>query len=124
MTDDVKRYFTNLLQKVSGLFCILVTDRDGVPLIRIDNKTIEDIDLPPSLFSTFALATDQAGKLGLGKNKTIISMYSNYQIVQMNKLPLIVTFVGTENCNTGHILALEKSIDGYLDEIKLAVTES
>lgn len=41
----------------------------------------------------------------------------------MNKLPLILTFVGAEDCNTGHILALEHQVDGYLEDIKLAVTE-
>lgn len=42
----------------------------------------------------------------------------------MNKLPLVVTFVGRENCNTGHILALEPQIDTFLEDIKLAVNES
>lgn len=42
----------------------------------------------------------------------------------MNKLPLIVTFIGTEDCNTGHILALSNQIDNYLDEIKQTVTEA
>lgn len=35
----------------------------------------------------------------------------------MNKLPLIVTFIGDENCNVGHILAIESEIDPYLEEI-------
>lgn len=52
------------------------------------------------------------------------AMIISFQIVQMNKLPLIVTFIGTENCNTGHILALENQIDSYLDEIKQTVTEA
>lgn len=42
----------------------------------------------------------------------------------MNKLPLIVTFIGSENCNTGHIMALDTQIDSYLDDIKQAVTET
>ncbi len=42
----------------------------------------------------------------------------------MNKLPLIVTFIGSENCNTGHILALESQIDNYLDDVKQAVIEA
>lgn len=46
------------------------------------------------------------------------------QVVQLNKLPLIVTFIGTENCNTGHILAIEAQIDGHLDEIKQTVVEA
>lgn len=42
----------------------------------------------------------------------------------MNKLPLIVTFIGTEDCNTGHVLALEDEMDNYLEEIKQTVTEA
>lgn len=42
----------------------------------------------------------------------------------MNKLPLIVTFIGRENCNTGHILALESQIDGFLKDVESAVTEA
>lgn len=42
----------------------------------------------------------------------------------MNKLPLILTFVGSENCNTGHILALEHQLDAYLEDMRLAVSEA
>lgn len=103
---------------------IQITDRDGVPLLRVSQEKNIDFALMPSFIPTFTTACDQASKLGLGRNKTIISMYSNYQVVQMNKLPLILTFVGAENCNTGHILALEQQVDGYLEDIKLAVTEA
>ncbi|XP_055919156.1 ragulator complex protein LAMTOR3 homolog [Eupeodes corollae] len=123
MTDDIKKYFNGLLQKVNGLYLILITDRDGVPLLKVSQERNVDFALMPSFIPTFTTASDQAGKLGLGRNKTIISMYSNFQVVQMNKLPLILTFVGAENCNTGHILSLEKQIDTHLDDIKLAVTE-
>ncbi|SPP80035.1 ragulator complex protein LAMTOR3 homolog [Drosophila guanche] len=123
MSDDIKKYFNGLLEKVSGLHVIQITDRDGVPLLRVSQEKNVDFALMPSFIPTFTTACDQASKLGLGRNKTIISMYSNYQVVQMNKLPLILTFVGSENCNTGHILALEHQVDGYLEDIKQAVTE-
>ncbi|EDW12903.1 ragulator complex protein LAMTOR3 homolog [Drosophila mojavensis] len=125
MSDDIKKYFNDLLQKVSGLYVIQIADRDGVPLLRVSNSQEKNVDfaLMPSFIPTFTTACDQASKLGLGRNKTIISMYSNYQVVQMNKLPLILTFVGAEDCNTGHILALEHQVDDYLEEIKLAVIE-
>lgn len=123
-----------------------------MPLLRVNQSKEKNVDfaLMPSFIPTFTTACDQASKLGLGRNKTIISMYSNYQVgayiyilsricftesqiimiifspaqvVQMNKLPLILTFVGAEDCNTGHILALEHQVDSYLEDIKLAVTE-
>lgn len=122
MTDE--KYFNSLLHKVNGLRLILITDRDGVPLLKVCKDENVDFNLMPSFIPTFTASHDQAGKLGLGRNKTIISMYSNYQVVQMNKLPLILTFVGTENCNTGHLLALEHQLDSHLEEIKLAVCEA
>lgn len=137
------------------MLCIVVTDRDGTPVIRVssDDATPEvALATRPTFLATFTMATDQASKLGLGKNQSIVCMYSNYQVfekknltvnikhtvlfdnyvynlyrlqvIQLNKLPLIVTFIGTANCNTGHILALESQIDDYLDEIKQTVTEA
>lgn len=41
----------------------------------------------------------------------------------MNKLPLIVTFIGDENCNLGHILAIESEIDPYLEEINAIIPQ-
>lgn len=42
----------------------------------------------------------------------------------MNKLPLILNFVGTADCNTGHILSLEPLIEPLLGELTGAVIES
>lgn len=64
---------------MSGLYLILVTDNDGVQLLRVtpDDK---NTDIANSFISSFVLSSDQAGKLGLGKHKSIISMYNNYQV--------------------------------------------
>lgn len=67
--------------RVNGLHCILITDRDGVPLVRSVTERAPQLALRPNFISTFGMATDQASKLGLGRNKTIISMYSSYQVI-------------------------------------------
>jgi ragulator complex protein LAMTOR3 len=41
----------------------------------------------------------------------------------MNKNPVILTFVGSESCNAGHIMSLENELDKYLDDYKLAVVD-
>lgn len=66
--------------RVNGLHCILITDREGVPLVRVVTERAPQLALRPTFISTFGMATDQASKLGLGRNKTIISMYSSYQV--------------------------------------------
>lgn len=48
--------------------------------MRVSQDKNVDFTLTPSFISTFTTASDQASKLGLNKNKTIISMYSNYQV--------------------------------------------
>lgn len=63
--------------------CIIVTDRDGTPVISVKaDDAAPEIGLAtkPTFLATFAMATDQASKLSLGKNQSIVCMYSNYQV--------------------------------------------
>ena len=62
--------------------CIIVTDRDGTPVLNVKADSCMEIGLAtkPSFIATYTMATDQASKLGLGKNQSIVCMYSNYQV--------------------------------------------
>lgn len=62
--------------------CIIVTDRDGTPVLNVKADSCLEIGLAtkPSFIATYTMATDQASKLGLGKNQSIVCMYSNYQV--------------------------------------------
>ncbi|XP_023726581.1 ragulator complex protein LAMTOR3-A [Cryptotermes secundus] len=124
MTEDMKKYLQQLLSRVDGLHCILITDRDGVPVLKVASDKVPELATRPSFLSTFGMATDQGGKLGLGKNKTLICMYSSYQVVQINKLPLVISFIGSVSCNTGQILLLEQHIEPLLSDLRMAVAES
>ncbi|KAK6629688.1 hypothetical protein RUM43_003506 [Polyplax serrata] len=117
----MKKYLFLLLGKVEGLFCILITDRDGVPILDVATNKAPDYAMKPSFISTFGKTTDQGSKLGLGKNKLVISIYSTHQVVQINKLPMVITFIASKESNTGHILSLEKHIDPLLNDLKCAI---
>ncbi|XP_065172589.1 ragulator complex protein LAMTOR3-A [Atheta coriaria] len=124
MGDDIRKVIQQLIVKVPGLYSIIISDRDGVPVLTVESDKAPEVAMRPSFLSTFGLAIDQGGKLGLGKTKTLICTYSQYQVIQMNKLPLIVSFIASDSCNTGHILALEQQIDPILNNLKLAVVET
>lgn len=66
---------------MEGLHGILITDRDGVPVVSVASEKAPELAMRASFLSTFGMATDQASKLGLGKNKTIICTYSSYQVI-------------------------------------------
>ncbi|KAJ9575193.1 hypothetical protein L9F63_025856 [Diploptera punctata] len=124
MTEDVKKYVQQLLNRIDGLYCILITDRDGVPVLKVAADNAPELGMRTSFLSTFGMATDQGGKLGLGKNKALVCIYSTYQVVQINKLPLVLSFIGSVNCNTGQILLMEEQIEPLLSDLKVAVADS
>ncbi|KAG5676139.1 hypothetical protein PVAND_005990 [Polypedilum vanderplanki] len=125
MSDEVKRFFTSILNKVNGLNCVLISDRDGVPLLKLskDNK-FPELGTKQSFLSTFSIATVQSSKMMLGKNKQIILCYKSSTIVQLNKAPLIITFVGTESTNIGHLLTYANEVDKYLEEYKIVLEQN
>jgi len=47
----------------------------------VDTDETPESAMRPGFLTTFAMSTDQGSKLGLGKNKTIICMYSSYQVL-------------------------------------------
>uniref|UniRef100_A0A493TR84 Ragulator complex protein LAMTOR3 n=1 Tax=Anas platyrhynchos platyrhynchos TaxID=8840 RepID=A0A493TR84_ANAPP len=109
---------------VEGLHAIVVSDRDGVPVIKVANDNAPEHALRPGFLSTFALATDQGSKLGLSKNKSIICYYNTYQVVQFNRLPLVVSFIASSNANTGLIVSLEKELTPLFEELRQVVEVS
>ncbi|XP_054447669.1 ragulator complex protein LAMTOR3 isoform X1 [Pteronotus mesoamericanus] len=118
-TKDLKRFLYKKLPSVEGLHAIVVSDRDGVPVIKgkMANDNAPEHALRPGFLSTFALATDQGSKLGLSKNKSIICYYNTYQVVQFNRLPLVVSFIASSNANTGLIVSLEKELAPLFEEL-------
>ncbi|NP_001154153.1 ragulator complex protein LAMTOR3 precursor [Oncorhynchus mykiss] len=113
--------FFSLSTSVEGLHAIVVTDRDGVPVIKVANDNAPKYALRPGFLSTFALATDQGSKLGLSKNKSIICYYNTYQIVQFNRLPLVISFIASSTANTGLIINLEKELVPLIEELRQVV---
>ncbi|KAB0345072.1 hypothetical protein FD755_020004, partial [Muntiacus reevesi] len=71
--------------------------------VPLANDNAPEHALRPGFLSTFALATDQGSKLGLSKNKSIICYYNTYQVVQFNRLPLVVSFIASSSANTGMV---------------------
>uniref|UniRef100_A0A674MDJ0 Late endosomal/lysosomal adaptor, MAPK and MTOR activator 3 n=1 Tax=Takifugu rubripes TaxID=31033 RepID=A0A674MDJ0_TAKRU len=106
---------------VEGLHAIVVTDRDGVPVVKVANDSAPVPALRPGFLSTFALATDQGSKLGLSKNKSIICYYNDYQIVQFNRLPLVISFIAGSSANTGLIMSLENELAPLIEELRQVV---
>jgi len=123
MVDEMKKCLHSMLSKIDGLYSVVVTDRDGVPILKTSNDKAPESALRPSFLSTFGMATDQGSKLGLGRNNVVICLYTNYQVVQVNALPLIISFIASHSCNTGLILSQKHILQEHLESLKGTVIE-
>merc|ERR1712018_5750 len=121
MVEELKKYLFHLLKITDGLHAIIISDRDGVPVIKVCTDPTPELSTRPKFLSTFGMVTEQASKLGLSNNRSLVSVYGTYQVVCLNKLPLIVTMIATSEANTGVILGLEHELSDTLEEVKKAV---
>ena len=122
MAEDLQRYLKTLLQSEEGLEGIIVSDRDGVHLVEAKNDSVSSGVLKPPFLGTFSIASEQASKLGLGRNKSIISYYTSHQVVQFCHFPLVVTFIAKTNANTGMIYLVEEGLRDAIGDLKAAVS--
>ncbi|KAG9291626.1 hypothetical protein G9A89_022045 [Geosiphon pyriformis] len=130
MGEEIQAYIDKLLSRVDGLKAITVTDREGVILLKAicpeeESSTFKGIfETQPALLSTtFAVVSDQASKLGLKKNRSIVSVFGSHQIVQFNHTPLVTTLVGDSNANTGVLLDLNDELKEMTEVIATALQE-
>ncbi|XP_037597759.1 ragulator complex protein LAMTOR3-like [Cebus imitator] len=120
MADDLKGFIYKMLPSVEGLHAI-VSDRVGVPLIKVADDNAPEHALRPGFLSAFALATDRGSKLGLSKNKSISCYCYTYQVIQLN---LVVSLIARSHANTGLIVSLEKKLAPLFEELRQVVEVS
>ncbi|XP_050442360.1 ragulator complex protein LAMTOR3-A [Adelges cooleyi] len=118
--EELRRFLHQTLNKIDGLYTIIISDHDGVVIIKAsaDKSLDNNFNFKHSFLSDFNSASEQAGKLELGKNKTVICFYTNYQVVQLNCSSVLITFVAAEKANTGNILGLEKVLEPLLKDLR------
>ncbi|KAG2194424.1 hypothetical protein INT47_003135 [Mucor saturninus] len=104
--------FTEICSRVfySGLLVAMVTDRDGVIILKsVSDKAREDMT-EPMIPITFAIANNQASRKREYDIMSIISVYEKYQVIQLDQAPLIITLVADSAANTGLFMNLGKNI--------------
>jgi len=118
MADELRKGLMQILSSFDGLFAIIISDRDGVTILKANAESAPEQALRMNFLSTFGTASDQASKLGMGKNTRIISMYQNYQVIQISKLPIVITLIARNSANTGHLLSIEAKLDPLVQALR------
>eukprot|EP00908_Phaeocystis_cordata_P016792 Transcript_28106.p1 GENE.Transcript_28106~~Transcript_28106.p1 ORF type:complete len:128 (-),score=46.74 Transcript_28106:92-475(-) len=111
--------FETELQKIPSIKCAVVTDLQGVVLLRAGSSS--DEAALQQMAATFALTTDQANKLRLGKNKHFMLCYETMTVVHVACTPLVLTLVCESDGNVGAILDGAPSLVESLESLRKSV---
>jgi len=113
--DDLPTFLMKVIQRVPGLHAAVISDREGVAVVKASSGPEREEDL--ALSTAFATATEYASKLKLGRNRTITSFHKDRIVVQVNYAPMLLTFVGDTECNVGVLQTLLPDIKTALDPL-------
>mmetsp|Transcript_96583 Transcript_96583/g.270368 ORF Transcript_96583/g.270368 Transcript_96583/m.270368 type:complete len:138 (+) Transcript_96583:74-487(+) len=118
-TTTVQTALTTLCKQVDGLRSIVVTDRDGVVVLRAPETVIDDQTADQILTTIFALTTDQTSKIEeLGAANFILTTYDNCICLQSNAYPLVVRMIASAGSNAGALIDLLPQIEAVLGPTK------
>lgn len=110
MAKELKKYLYQQMNVVNGLSAIIISDRDGVPIIKVTQDQTPEFALRSSYLSNFPLASDLSGKLGCGNCQFIVCGYENHTICHFDRQPLTISFVADNSTNIGLIINLEADL--------------
>ncbi|XP_018015437.1 ragulator complex protein LAMTOR3 [Hyalella azteca] len=115
---SMRKYVQSLLDNTPGLLAIVITDKDGVLILKVCSKDNPELSQRSSYVAPFASASDQASKLGLGRNQTIVCLYDKFQVVSMNKGNVHMHFVGVATGNTGDFLTMDSQLEPIMPSLE------
>ena len=72
--------------RISGLKAIIVSDRDGVPLLRLSKDSkFPELGTKQNFLATFSVANEQSCKMMLGQNKSILLFFKSSVVSKSHK---------------------------------------
>jgi len=123
MDDQIKKFLYKKIEDIKGLSAIIISDREGVPVIKVTTKEAPEFALRSSHLSSFNIASDLCQKLEFGNCEYLICSYTSHTVIHFNRHPLTVSFVATESSNIGSIISLESKLSPVLEPLASIVIE-
>ena len=109
--EELRKHLSSHLTPESGLVGLILSDREGVPLLRSTRAECPETVTRPAFLAAFAGSSQEVGgKLGLGRNTSLVAVYGQYQVIHHQHQQVILTMVASSEANTGQTLVLLCSI--------------
>ncbi|VDP04327.1 unnamed protein product [Soboliphyme baturini] len=117
--DNARKVLNGIARNVEHLLAIIITDRDGVPMLKSDYPS--DVTTRPQFLSVHGVALEQAAKLGFGEAEYAIFYYNQYQLVLLNYQTVMVTLVATSDANSGQLVGLSTELEPLVKQLRSCI---
>lgn len=124
MVEELRRLVASRASGISGLMAVVISDRDGVPVIKApvyDNSAVVDQCLRHQFLSIFNTMTEHVTKMGFGETQNVLASFDDYQVVHCDHSPLVLTMIAQEDALTGELLNFSQSMSPLIKDIAKAV---
>ena len=140
--EELRKHLSSHLTPESGLVGLILSDREGVPLLRSTKAECPDTVTRPAFLAAFAGSSQEVGgKLGLGRNTSLVAVYGQYQVIHHQHQQVILTMVASSEANTGqtsvllcsitytfvyfagYLLNMSESLQPFMTDISSAISE-
>ncbi|XP_023337475.1 ragulator complex protein LAMTOR3-A isoform X2 [Eurytemora carolleeae] len=119
--DELRNLLMTYVKEVEGTLGIVLCDRDGIPILRCTLEDCPDSATRPAFLSAHAAASEQAGKMGLGNNETVMAVYQNYQVVHLIHAGVVITVIATADALLNELRCTVENLKPLVQDISLAV---
>ncbi len=107
----LQAFLDGLRERVPTVAAVLVSDSDGVVLMKSVARAYQENSVDATLAAVFAASTAQASKLQFGQNRSVVSWQKDRVVIHVNASPFFVSFICSKDTgDVGALLAMAPSV--------------
>uniref|UniRef100_A0A0R3RYT5 Roadblock/LC7 domain-containing protein n=1 Tax=Elaeophora elaphi TaxID=1147741 RepID=A0A0R3RYT5_9BILA len=118
---EITKSLQKLLLNTQGVQHIFITDKEGVPIIGVNESGEEDLRNRMQLINSNQITMEQVPKLNLGEQKSAIFCYESTTLVILQISSLFAIIIANSAASIGTLRNLRHPLKPIITEIANAV---
>ncbi|KAM3716802.1 Ragulator complex protein [Dirofilaria immitis] len=114
---EITKSLQKLLLRTKGVQHIFVTDKEGVPIIGVNESGEENLRNRIQLINSNQITMEQIPKLNLGEQKSAIFCYESTTLVILQISSLFIIIIASSEACIGTLRNLRHSLEPIITEI-------
>ncbi|VDO38436.1 Uncharacterized protein BM_BM10547 [Brugia malayi] len=117
---EITKSLQKLLLSTQGVQHIFITDKEGIPIIGVNELGEEDLRNRMQLINSNQITMEQIPKLNLGEQKSAIFCYESTTLVMLQISSFFVIIIASSEASLGTLRNLRHALKSIIKEIASA----